>query len=100
MKYIPFMYYTLEAVIFFNKPYYDGKEWNNHNPTNEIKPTVYLSETRAQFFNVPVKHDEEPSAYVYSVYGQGDEVYMPVYERSNSHISLEKLYPKETVAKF
>ena len=91
----PFLYLSLEAVKFFEKPYFDGKEWHNLS-LEQGEQLVLLSETRSAMLRVPVGKNEEPSAYVYSVYGQGDECYIPVFDRTNK-VDFEKLYSKEII---
>lgn len=91
----PFLYLSLDAVKFFEKPYFDGKEWHNLS-LEHGEQLVLLSETRSAMLRVPVDKSEEPFAYVYSVYGQGDECYIPVFDRTNK-VDFEKLYSKEII---
>ncbi|MEQ2527607.1 hypothetical protein WMO40_12925 [Bacillaceae bacterium CLA-AA-H227] len=91
----PFLFIALEAVIFFEKPYFDGKEWHNLTLGKDEK-RVLLSETRTASLGFPVEQNEEPSGYVFSVYGHGDECYIPVYDRTNL-IHSDDLYPTEVV---
>ncbi|RTR26564.1 hypothetical protein EKG37_21065 [Robertmurraya yapensis] len=91
----PILFITLEAVIFFEKPYFDGNEWHNLSLGKDEK-RVFLSETRTALLGFPVEQNEEPAGYVFSVYGLGDECYIPVYDRTDL-VDLDYLYPKEVV---
>ncbi|EFV75014.1 MULTISPECIES: hypothetical protein [Cytobacillus] len=90
------IYFNLGAVKFFNKPYYDGKKWHNFS-LNEGELFVLISETRAAMLRVPVSQDEEPYAYIYSVYGQGEECYLPVFNRTGK-VKKEDLFPSEIIS--
>jgi hypothetical protein len=89
----PMNFISLESVKFFDVPYYDGIAWNEL-PLKKGEHRIYLSETRAALLGVPVRKDEEPAAYMYSVYGNEEECYFPVYDRTYE-IDYEKLYPVE-----
>jgi hypothetical protein len=89
----PINFLSLESVKFFNKPYFDGKAWNDLS-LQKGEHRIYLSETRAARLGIPVRSDEEPAAYVYSVYGNNDESYYPVYDRTYQ-VDYEKLFPVE-----
>ncbi|MGY3716059.1 hypothetical protein ACWE42_11085 [Sutcliffiella cohnii] len=90
-----FMFLTLDAVRFFGTPYFDGQQWNNLQlGDGEIR--VYLTETRASILKFPVGRNEEPIAYIHSIYGIGEESYIPVYDRTNL-VPIEKLYPNEII---
>jgi hypothetical protein len=89
----PMVFISLKFVKFVSKPYYDGTTWNEL-PLKKGEHRIYLSETRAERLGVPVRSDEEPAAYVHSVYGNKDESYYPVYDRTYL-VEYEKLYPVE-----
>jgi hypothetical protein len=91
----PIIFLTLENVKFFKKPYFDGKKWHNLS-LEEGEQLIFLSETRSKMLRVPVGETEEPSAYVFSIYGQGEECYFPVYNRTKK-VVVEDLYPNEIV---
>jgi hypothetical protein len=89
----PINFLSLESVKFFNKPYFDGKAWNEL-PLKKGEHKIYLSETRSMLLGVPVRRKEEPVAYMYSVYGNEEETYYPVYDRTYQ-VDYEKLFPVE-----
>lgn len=91
----PFIFISLEAVKFFEKPYFDGKQWYNLS-LKDGEQRVLLSETRSAMLQIPVTQDEEPSAYIFSVYGRGDECYVPVYDRTGM-VELDSLYSSEII---
>jgi hypothetical protein len=96
MNNTPLIFISLDAVLFFEKPFFDGTEWHNLS-LNEGEYQVFLSETRSAMLRVPVSMDEEPAAYIYSVYGRGDECYIPVFNRTNM-VENEQLYKNEIVS--
>ncbi|OIJ09397.1 hypothetical protein BKP35_16195 [Anaerobacillus arseniciselenatis] len=92
----PIVFISLDVVEFFEKPYFDGSKWYNLS-LDRGEQRIFLSETRSAMLNVPVGRDEEPSGYIYSVYGNDEECYIPVYDRT-SKVELENLYPTEIVS--
>lgn len=96
MTHTPFIFISLDAVKFFDKPYFDGQIWHNLS-LEDGEHRVLLSETRSAMLRVPVSLDEEPTAYIYSVYGQGDECYLPVYDRTDK-VEVDCLYSNEIVS--
>lgn len=93
----PIIFISLAAVRFFEKPYFDGSKWHKLNLI-KVKEKFLLSETRCAMLQVPISQDEEPFAYVHSVYGIGEECYIPVYDRTHK-VEKHCLYDKEIVTK-
>jgi len=91
----PILFYTIEEVQFFEKPYFDGKNWYGLERTDNNK--IFLTETRAAALGYPVQHNEEPSGYIYTPYGYEQYKYIPVYCRSKYNLDHSKLYPNEYV---
>jgi hypothetical protein len=92
----PFLFLPLDAVKFFDKPYFDGKEWHNLS-LEQGEQRIFLTETRSAMLGVPAGEDEEPFAYIFSVYGRGDESYIPVFDRTNK-VEIDHLYSTEIVS--
>ncbi len=91
----PILFFTVDIVQFFEKPYFDGQKW--HDLTlHDDEVRFFLTESRCAMLHVEVSQDEEPVGYIHSVYGRGRETYIPVYDRSNM-VEKDLLYPNEVI---
>lgn len=95
MKNTSFIYISLDAVQFFEKPYFDGLVWHNLTLADD-EEKILLTETRAAMLGVPVQREEEPAGYIYSIYGNSDECYSPIYDRTDI-VKRDRLYSSEII---
>lgn len=92
----PLWFFSRAEVEFFEKPFYTGHRWIGFNDDNM---RVLLTRSRCKELGYPVHENEEATAYRYTINGSADRKYVPVYDRTNCDLPLEKLYSKEVYPK-